>query len=206
MLYGIVVSVTINLDSLSAVIGMGILTIHESFFGRCFMIAYSIIWHKPLTVAWATLRGLLIFALAVGLSVAPGQAADEVNVDDAAVAVEGYDVVAYFEGSAVAGDESISTTYEGAIYWFASTEHRDRFVADPARYVPAFGGFCSYGVRTGRKMDIDPQAYQISDGRLFLMLNHGTQVVWEENLETNKRIAETILNEIRSAPITDLTW
>ena len=93
------------------------------------------------------------------------------------LAISGYDPVAYFIlGKATPGDPAITATHDGATYRFASAADRDLFTANPARYVPAFGGFCAYGTAEGHKAPIDPQAFTIIGGRLYLNYN---QEVWE---------------------------
>ena len=42
---------------------------------------------------------------------------------------------------------------------------------DPARYSPAFGGFCAYGVSVGKKFDGDPRYWTVHENRLYLNLN-----------------------------------
>jgi hypothetical protein len=53
-------------------------------------------------------------------------------------------------------------------YLFASEANRERFVADPDRYEPAHGGWCSYAIGNGEKVACDPRAFRIEDGRLML--------------------------------------
>ncbi len=85
------------------------------------------------------------------------------------VAVGGYDPVAYFTMSKpTPGNPAITATYEGATYLFASTRDRDLFVASPEKYIPQYGGFCAYGTAFGHKAPIDPEAFTIIDGRLYL--------------------------------------
>lgn len=121
------------------------------------------------------------------------------NIDTAGVAIGGYDPVAYFEiGGKALGSPDFTAKHEGATYHFANAEHRDLFRADPARYAPQFGGYCAYGVRVGRKFDIDPDAFQIVDNRLFLLLNPGTQMVWRINRSENIDIADRIWPVIRA--------
>ena len=55
---------------------------------------------------------------------------------------------------------------------FASREHRDLFTADPAKYAPQYGGFCSWGVANGKLFDVDPvNGWKIVDGKLYLNFN-----------------------------------
>ena len=51
---------------------------------------------------------------------------------------------------------------------FASAAERDLFRSDPGRYEPAYGGWCAYGASVGIRWDVDPEAFEIYDGRLFV--------------------------------------
>jgi len=71
-----------------------------------------------------------------------GQLASEINTTRENVAIDGYDTVAYFtEKKAVKGSVKFSHMYKDAIWHFASAENRDRFVSDPKRYAPQYGGY-----------------------------------------------------------------
>lgn len=92
-----------------------------------------------------------------------------VNLDSMGVALMGYDPVAYFtDGAPVMGDAAIEAVYDGARYHFASQEHRETFERDPARYAPAFGGFCGYAASINKISPVDPKIFQVLDGRLVL--------------------------------------
>ncbi|GAB5470223.1 MAG: hypothetical protein Kilf2KO_32530 [Rhodospirillales bacterium] len=96
------------------------------------------------------------------------------------IAIRGYDPVAYFtDGAPVKGDPAYSTEYEGATWIFASAANRDRFAADPTTYAPAYGGWCAYGMSQGGKVPIDPDAWSIVDGTLYLNVNKKVQGWWE---------------------------
>jgi YHS domain-containing protein len=86
------------------------------------------------------------------------------------VAILGYDPVAYFtDGRATMGSPEISKKWLGATWYFASVEHRDAFISKPVRYAPQFGGFCTGGVALQEaSANIDPEAWRIVDGKLFL--------------------------------------
>lgn len=91
------------------------------------------------------------------------------------VAIKGYDPVAYFtEGKAVKGSEAYTHEWLGAVWHFASAEHRDLFAADPVRYAPQYGGHCATGIAYGQlTASIDPEAWNIIDGKLFLGYDPG---------------------------------
>ncbi|MDP6952090.1 MAG: YHS domain-containing (seleno)protein [Alphaproteobacteria bacterium] len=129
------------------------------------------------------LHALLVAAgLAAGLA-APAFADNHVNTTFLGNAVEGYDVVAYhLDGKPVEGSGDFEHEWEGATWRFASAEHRDLFAADPAKYAPAYGGYCAYGVSLGHKPNIDPEAWRIVDGTLYLNLNPGIQARWEKDI------------------------
>ncbi len=93
------------------------------------------------------------------------------NLEAGALAIQGFDPVAYFPeggGKAMKGDAKIETEYRGAKYRFASAAHRDAFLAQPDRYEPAHGGWCSWAMREGDKVAVDPTSFIVRDGRLFL--------------------------------------
>lgn len=91
------------------------------------------------------------------------------NQDDHRVAIKGYDTVAYFlESRPVPGSEKFSYEWEDAYWHFASAENRELFQANPARYSPQFGGYCAMGIAFGQYVDIDPEAWTIVDGKLYL--------------------------------------
>jgi hypothetical protein len=109
-------------------------------------------------------------------------AAMEVNADGG-IAVRGTDVVAYFvEGRPFAGRAEFAHAWRGATWRFATAGNRDRFVADPERYAPAYGGFCAYAVSEGYTAPIDPAAWRIVDGRLFLNYDRSVQRRWERDI------------------------
>ena len=95
-------------------------------------------------------------------------AVDEHFIDDAAV-VGGYDVVAYHTaGKPTKGSADFSATYQGATWHFASAENQALFKADPAKYAPAYGGWCSAGASKGKKVPTKPDLWAIVDGQLYL--------------------------------------
>ncbi len=109
-----------------------------------------------------------------------------VNVDAAGVTLKGYDPVAYFtEGTPTPGDPSFTAEHDGATYRFATAANRDAFVADPAAYVPAYGGFCAMAMSLGYKVDIDPNAWKIVDNRLYVQANERAKWVWETDAAGN---------------------
>jgi len=55
---------------------------------------------------------------------------------------------------------------------FVSSEHRDLFAANPQKYAPQYGGFCSWGVANGKLFEVDPvNGWTIVDGKLYMNFN-----------------------------------
>jgi YHS domain-containing protein len=96
------------------------------------------------------------------------------------VAIRGYDPVAYFTvGRPVEGSASFKATYQGAEFRFANAANRAAFVANPARYAPQYGGYCAWAVGHGYTAGIDPEAWAIVDGKLYLNYNRSIQSQWQ---------------------------
>lgn len=109
-------------------------------------------------------------------------AADAIN-NKRGVAVKGYDVVAYFSDSEpTKGNKQYAFEYEGVTWHFANAEHLATFKADPAKYMPAYGGYCAYGVAKGATYNIDPEAWKIVDGTLYLNYSKGVQKDWQADI------------------------
>ncbi|WP_119302335.1 YHS domain-containing (seleno)protein [Dongia deserti] len=117
----------------------------------------------------------------------------ELNLDQAGLAIHGYDPVAYFtDGAAIEGKADITAEHNGATYRFASAEHRSQFLADPEKYLPQYGGYCAYGTSVGKKFNGDPTAWRVVDGKLYLNLSADVQRKWLEDVsgritEANKK-------------------
>ena len=69
---------------------------------------------------------------------------------------------------------------------------------NPDKHIPVFGGYCAYGVRVGKKLDIDPNAYAIEAGRLYMLLNRSTKNLWDKDRERNIAIAKRLWPTIKS--------
>ena len=110
---------------------------------------------------------------------------------DGGLAIRGYDPVAYFiQQKPVKGSPQFSYAWMGATWLFSSAVNRDQFAADPARYAPQYGGYCSYAVSKGRTASIDPEAWRIVDGKLYLNYSKGVQKTWAEDVPGNIRKAD----------------
>jgi YHS domain-containing protein len=134
-----------------------------------------------------------LFSLAAVLSLASAAFADHApgnktlvlkNKDGAAIL--GYDAVAYFtDTKPVKGSPKFHSEYEGAKYYFASAEHKALFDANPAKYAPAYGGYCGYAASIDRLSPISPEWFQIIDGRLILQHNKKAFDLFNKELSAN---------------------
>jgi YHS domain-containing protein len=98
-------------------------------------------------------------------------------------AIRGYDPVAYFADRApVKGSKAFRHEWRGATWYFASDANRARFAADPQKFAPQYGGYCAYGVALGSAPPIDPAAWSIVDGKLYLNFNLPTRATWEKDI------------------------
>ena len=98
-------------------------------------------------------------------------------------AIRGYDPVAYFaQGAPVKGSKEFRHEWRGATWHFASDANRAKFVAEPEKFAPQYGGYCAYGVALGSAPPIDPAAWSIVDGKLYLNYNLPTRTTWEKDI------------------------
>jgi YHS domain-containing protein len=115
-----------------------------------------------IVMATALLMGATLPALAYDVT-----STAAINVDAKGVILRGMDATSYATGGApVAGVADFAAEVGGATYLFASAEARDSFVAAPATYEPAFGGFCAVGAALGKKLDGDPAIFRTFEGKL----------------------------------------
>lgn len=85
------------------------------------------------------------------------------------VVLKGYDPVAYFtEKKPVKGDAKISFDWDGERYLFSNAGNKSKFAANPERYAPQFGGYCTGTMASGRRAEADPEAWIIAGGRLYM--------------------------------------
>ena len=102
------------------------------------------------------------------------------------VAAGGYDVVAYqIDNAAKPGDAAIAAEFEGITYRFANEANRTVFTAEPAKYIPAYGGYCAYAVAKGYTASTDPEAFSVVGGRLYLNYSKSVQSKWQQDTAGN---------------------
>lgn len=120
---------------------------------------------------------------------APVLAVDPVNKSlFGGVAIRGHDPVAYFvESKPVKGSDDFEVEWNGATWRFSSARNRDTFKATPETYAPQYGGYCAWAVSQGYTAGIDPDAWKIVDGKLYLNYSKDVQKDWEADIAGNIR-------------------
>lgn len=121
-----------------------------------------------------SLASLVFFASSINQNIQKGYVA------------EGYDVVAYFDGTAIEGNDQFTSVYEDAKYKFSSKENLETFKKNPDKYIPQYGGWCAYAMAiNGDKVSINPETFEIRDGKLYLFYNKAFTNTLKSWLEEN---------------------
>ena len=141
---------------------------------------------------------LILFALAI-----QKPEAKHANLKDG-LAVGGYDVVSYFQGDEPEkGSKSIVTSHEGVTYRFSSENNKQKFLDNPDKYIPAYGGWCAYAMGvSGDKVKIDPETFKIIDDKLYLFYNfwgNNTLNSWNDDESALKTKADNYWSETISS-------
>ncbi len=124
---------------------------------------------------------ILAAALILAASAASALAGDFYEKEGAAI--KGYDPIAYFtESKPVKGSPVYQAEYKGSVFHFVSQANRDAFAADPAKYAPQYNGFCAFGTAAGYKAAIDPAAFTIVGGKLYLNYNRDVRKQWSADI------------------------
>ncbi len=93
----------------------------------------------------------------------------------------GYDPVAYFQQqAALAGSLEFTHVHDDVEYRFVDAANLKAFEGDPARYLPQYGGFCAFGISEGVKLDVDPAAFEVVNGKLYLNNCQAILTQWRE--------------------------
>ena len=149
-------------------------------------------------------KRILLGSLLAALLLLTGPAlAAEVQTNT--LGISGYDLVSYHDGAKpLRGNGNHVAVHEGVTYLFASDAHRKAFEREPERYVPAYGGFCAYGVSVGKKFVGDPDVWKLRDGRLFLNLDNKVKGLWRKDIPGRIRTADQRWASIRDKAPADL--
>ena len=133
----------------------------------------------------SSLSHLTLSAMLAGLLLATGLS-PSARSEEPKLSISGYDPVAYFtDGKPVQGKSEIEHLWHKLRWRFASDAHRELFVKDPDHYAPQYDGYCAMGVaETGgvaHKDTVDPEAWAIVDGKLYLTHMPQGMDDWRQN-------------------------
>ena len=79
---------------------------------------------------------------------------------------------------------------DGVTYLFSSEENKQAFEKNPEKYLPAYGGWCAFGVSVGKKFSADPEVWEIVDGKLYMNLDPSIKIMWREDIPGNIKKAD----------------
>ena len=106
-------------------------------------------------------------------------------------AIRGYDPVAYFtERMPVQGSEEFTFDWNGATWRFKNAENRDLFAENPEMYAPQYGGYCAWAVSRGYTARIDPDAWSIYEGKLYLNYSLRIRRQWSADIPGNVALGD----------------
>ena len=149
-------------------------------------------------------KSILSFLMMMAMLI-PGVASSKENTAISTVGVQGYDLVGYHtEGKPVKGNGHYLAVHDGTTYLFVSESNQKTFEANPAKYLPAYGGYCAYGVSVGKKFVGDPKVWKLVDGRLYLNLDKDIQTTWKKDIPGNIVKAENNWPKIKDTAPGDL--
>lgn len=110
----------------------------------------------------------------------------DMNLDAQGRALRGYDAVAYLENQqAIRGQPTWSTAWQGAEWYFSSLQNQRKFEANPQKYAPQNGGYCTFGVVLSKKLDIDPNVWFLHNGGLYVFLNEDVKEKFLQDIVGN---------------------
>jgi YHS domain-containing protein len=134
------------------------------------------------------LKFLLISVALIGLT---ARAEKPINTTLFGVAIKGYDPVAYFTSAKpTKGSSDHTFEWNGAKWHFASAANKDLFAAAPEKYAPQYGGYCAWAVSNGYTAPIDPDAWKIVEGKLYLNYNAEVRTKWQQDVPGNIQKAD----------------
>ena len=143
---------------------------------------------------------LALAALSIAGSALAGTKVAPVNVDKKGLALHGYDPVTYFEQDRPQpGSETFAYIFMGATWRFVSTENRKKFAQNQDMYIPQFGGYCAKAVSENDTADVDPLAFKIVNGKLYLNYDPKVQELWEQDIPGRIAKAEKNWPGLRTA-------
>ncbi|MBI3134754.1 MAG: YHS domain-containing protein [Bacteroidetes bacterium] len=83
------------------------------------------------------------------------------------VFANGYDLVEFHANQVVKGCDAHATKFEETLFYFKDESNKNKFEANPVRYLPQYGGFCAIGVSDGKFLNPNPVSYILEGNKLY---------------------------------------
>ena len=142
---------------------------------------------------------LTLLGLSMQLPVASAAPSEPAVFSTKKGAIRGYDPVAYFtEAREVKGEPEYSHSWNDAEWYFSSQENLDLFRNDPEAYSPQYGGYCAYAMSKGYYASIDPKAWSVFDGKLYLNYSKSVRKTWSKDIPGHIERADRNWRKFRS--------
>lgn len=149
----------------------------------------------------------LLFLFVVGslALLVPGLTPAVDSIAYSQVGVGGYDLVSYHTGEKPQrGNGNHLAVHDGVAFLFVSDENKREFESRPEQYLPAYGGYCAFGVSVGKKFYGDPDVWKIVDGRLYLNLDNSVKKIWVQDIPGRIKDANRKWSRIKNKAPSDL--
>ena len=149
------------------------------------------------------MKTLFLSLIALTVLMVPSLA--QAGVSHSTVGVQGYDLVSYHTGEKpLPGNGNHVVTHEGVNYLFVNKANKKAFEKNPNKYLPAYGGYCAFGVSVGKKFIADPTVWKVVDGKLYLNLDNKIKAMWIKDVPGNIAKADSKWVNIKHKDPSDL--
>lgn len=143
---------------------------------------------------------LLALATLVCLQGCANNWATQQNRHGEDVMLLGHDPVAYFTvGKPTRGNPDFKSSLPNRTYYFASADNKRLFDANPDKYEPQYGGFCSSGVSYGIKWNTDPTSWEMVDGKLYIFGDVLGREAWKLDIPWSIKTGDQQWAEVKDA-------
>ena len=118
------------------------------------------------------------------------------DADDARVMLKGADVVSYFTaGKDTAGSAQIKSVYQDVTFRFSTPANKALFDANPAKYLPQYGGYCANGLVYGIPWGGDADTWLMQDGKLYIFGGAASMAAFKLDVPGNIKMADKYWTE-----------
>lgn len=112
---------------------------------------------------------------------------NNLNLDSNGVMAQGYDVVEMHThpDQTIKGDAQFQSPFGGAKYYFSTEANKKLFDTNPAKYAPAFGGYCAIAAAQHNLRPVEIWTHTIANGQLVFNHNARALSLWQNNVKKN---------------------